>query len=149
MSEKLRVFEECENESVRWAIDQLPAAYMELDIDGVVCCANRAARAMHDPALGDMIGQSAWALMPPDEQEPSRLAFEAVMRTGEAPSAVRRNVYTNLGEYRTYEVYRKLIMDREGHPAGMRLVSFDVTEQERVRQEAIQGREWMQAYWSR
>jgi hypothetical protein len=46
MSEKAQVFQERGDNSVCRAIDRLPAAYMELDVGGVVRYVNRAARVM-------------------------------------------------------------------------------------------------------
>lgn len=127
------------------AIEDLPVAYMELDAEGVVIYANPAAQRMHDPALGELIGQKVWNLLPEAERESSRLAFEALMRLGGEPPVIRRSVYTTVGEYRTYEVHRNLMRDSEGKPSGVRTVSFDVTEAAWANEEAHQARLWLES----
>ncbi len=42
-----------------------------------------------------------------------------------------------------YEVHRRLILDDDGNPAGMRLASFDVTEMETARKVAQKSVDWM------
>ena len=143
MSTNLPMLKECKTKVGCRAIDELPVAYMEVDSQGVVRYVNRAAREMHDPVLGELTGRSVWELMPPVEREPSRADFEAAMETGRAPDVVLRSIYTKQGEYRMYEVHRRLILDGEGSPIGMRLVSFDVTEMETARKSAQQSADWM------
>lgn len=99
---------------------------------------------MHDPALEELTGKSIWALMPAAERDAHRSAFERAMRTGEAsPPVVLRSIYTKAGEYRMHEVHRRLILDSEGNPVGMGLVSFDMTEIEMARKGAQESAGWM------
>lgn len=144
MNTKLPMLKACASKAGCRAIDELPVAYMEVNRDGEVCYLNRAAREMHDPSLGELTGRHVWALMPPAERDAHRSAFEREMKTGEAsPAVVLRSIYTKAGEYRMYEVHRRLILDDEGNPAGMRLVSFDVTEMETARKGAQDSVDWM------
>lgn len=134
----------CANEADRRLVDELPVAYMEVNAQGVIVCVNQAARQMHDPALGEMIGKTIWDLIPPQEQEESRLAFESLMRTGDEPPLILRSIYTRQ-EYRVHQIHRRLIFDQEGNPMGVRSVIFDVTEMDIARKAAQQSKDWMES----
>ena len=134
----------CSNQADRRVLDELPVAYVEVNAQGVIVCMNQVARRMHDPALGEIVGKTIWELMPPQEREASRLAFEALMRSGDEPPVIFRSIYTRQ-EYRVHEIYRRLILDDEGKPIGVRSVTFDVTEMETARKCAQQSKDWMES----
>lgn len=134
----------CSNEADRRVVDELPVAYVEVNAQGVIVCMNQAARRMHDPALGEITGKTIWDLMPPQEREGSRLAFEALMRTGDKPAVILRSIYTKQ-EYRVHEIHRRLIFGGDGKPIGVRSVTFDVTEMETARKCAQQAKDWMES----
>ncbi len=87
MNARLPMLKACASKAGCLAIDELPVAYMEVDREGEVCYLNRAAREMHDPALGELTGRHVWALMPPNERDAHRSANETAMKTREASPA--------------------------------------------------------------
>jgi PAS domain S-box-containing protein len=99
---------------------------------------------MHDPALGEITGKTIWDLMPPQEREGSRLAFESLMQTGAEPPVIFRSIFMRQ-EYRVQEIHRRLILDAAGKPLGVRSVTFDVTEMEIARKCAQQSKDWMES----
>jgi PAS domain S-box-containing protein len=126
-------------------LEELPLAYAELDSNGVIVFANRAARAMQARENGDLVGQLAWQQMPPKDQEQSRAGFFHLMQTGEDPPVVRRSFYTTGGVFRTHDIHRSLIRDREGKPTGMRAVTMDVTEAHRAQEKAREAHLWLES----
>jgi PAS domain S-box-containing protein len=144
MSDSRMMNSRCSSEADRRVVDELPVAYVEVNAQGVIVCLNQAARQMHDPALGEITGKTIWDLMPPQEREASRLAFEALMQSGDGPPIILRTIYTR-HEYRVQEIHRRLIFDDEGRPTGVRSVTFDVTEMETARKCAQQSKDWMES----
>jgi PAS domain S-box-containing protein len=126
-------------------LEELPVAYIELDAEGLVICANRAARALYPREHGEIAGKFLWTLMPAAEKKLSRAAFFKIMESGENPPPIRRTAYTSAGEYRTFELHRSLIRDAQGRPSGVRWVSFDVTEAQLAHEEAHQARQWLES----
>jgi PAS domain S-box-containing protein len=122
------------------ALDELPLPYLETDAEGKVTRANRAAMELHPIEQGALIGRMAWELLATDEMEKSYAAYLSCMMSGEDPPAVQRSFYTRHGEFRTYEIYRSLIRDGEGQPAGMRMVCVDVTQFRRELETAQRAR---------
>lgn len=144
MSDSPTMSASCGDEAARRALDELPVAYVEVNAHGVIVCMNRVARDMHDSALGEITGKTIWELMPPQEREASREAFEALMRTGDEPPVILRSIYTRQ-EYRVHEIHRKLIFGADGKPIGVRSVTFDVTEMETARKAAQQSNDWLES----
>ncbi len=126
-------------------LEELPAAYIELNAEGLVMRANRAARALYPLEHGEVTGKFLWDLMPAAEKEISRAAFFKIIESGEPPPPIRRTVYTSAGEFRTFELHRSLIRDAAGKPAGVRWVSFDVTDAQLAHQEAHHARLWLES----
>lgn len=106
--------------------------------------ANRAARALYPLENGEITGKYLWDLMPSAEKEASRAAFFKIMESGANPPPIRRTAYTRAGEYRTFELHRSLIHDAGSKPAGVRWVSFDVTEAQLAHEETRQARQWLE-----
>jgi len=128
----------------RDAIEELPIPYLELDHSGNITYANRATHALHPAERGALIGTMAWGLMATDEMEPSCAAYFSIMESGEEPPPVYRSLYDRSGEFRDYVLYRSLILDEAGKPAGMRLACVDVTDANRALDEAQRARNWME-----
>jgi PAS domain S-box-containing protein len=126
-------------------LEELPVAYIELNAEGLVMRANRAARAIYPHEQGKFIGEILWNLMPAAEKEPSRAAYFKTIESGETPKPIRRTVYTSAGAYRTFELHRSLICDAGGKPAGVRMVTFDVTEAQLANEETHQARLWLES----
>jgi PAS domain S-box-containing protein len=126
-------------------LDGLPVAYVELDVHGAITRANRLTRSLHSSHAGELIGKLAWELMPAEEQEQSRAAFRTAMETGEDPPVARRFIYTNSGSFRMHELHRNVIRDAGGQPAGMRVVTVDVTEAHKAYEEARRARLWLES----
>jgi PAS domain S-box-containing protein len=126
-------------------IEELPVAYIEINSHGLIIRANRAARALYSLVGGPLTGKTLWDIMEAGQREMSRTAFFKVMESGEEPPPVRRSLYTNEGEYRTFELHRSLIRDTQGRPAGIRIVSFDVSEAQFAHEKAHQARQWLES----
>jgi PAS domain S-box-containing protein len=126
-------------------LEELPVAYIELNEQALVMRANRAARALYPYEQGEITGKFLLNLMPAAEKETSRAAFFKIMESGASPAPIRRAIYTSAGEFRTFELHRSLIRDAQGKPAGVRMVSFDVTEEQRALQEAHHARQWLES----
>ena len=127
------------------AFDELPVAYLEIDAKGVILRANRTALALLPHETDALVGETVWNIMAADETEMSRAAFFKIMASGENPSPIRRSFYTCTGEFRTFELHRSLIRDAQGRPAGIRTVSFDVTEAQIAHEETQQARQWLES----
>src|ERR1035437_534715 len=127
------------------AFDDLPVGYAELDASGAITYANQSILDSYPSVHGSMIGRTMWALMPTGEQERNCAAFLLQMESNEEPPVVRRCFYTNAGEFRVYEPQRQLIRDAGGRPAGMRVVSLDVTEKEMALDTAMGKSQWLES----
>jgi PAS domain S-box-containing protein len=126
-------------------IDDLPLPYIEMDAFGVVTRANRATLALHPPERGELVGKMVWDLMAADEKDPSFAAYCSTMEAGAEPEVVRRSLYDRSGQFRTYELYRKLMRDERGAAAGMRVIFVDVTEKVKALDEAHRTRLWLES----
>ncbi|HEX7730329.1 MAG TPA: PAS domain-containing protein [Terracidiphilus sp.] len=124
-------------------LEELPVAYIEMDIEGRISYANRAARDVIGQEEG-MLGLYTWDRMPAKEREESRQAYAELLRSGNAPPVVRRSVYTLRG-YRTLDVHRSIIRDDKGQPMGMRSIALDVTDTVMAHEEAQQARSWLES----
>jgi PAS domain S-box-containing protein len=125
--------------------DELPLPYIEMDVNGVIIRANRATLALHPSEHGELIGNKAWDFMLAGEKEPSYTAYLSLMESGDDPAPVYRTLYDRSGKYRIYELHRKLIRDREGRPAGIRMVCVDVTESKKALEEEHRARLWLES----
>jgi PAS domain S-box-containing protein len=126
------------------AIDELPVAYVEVDANGTITRANRAAQEMNSADKGKIVGRQVWEFAPESQAELDRSAFLAMMSSGEDPPVTRRTLYSN-GEFRAYELHRTLIRDAQGRPAGVRAVTLDVTEAQLAHEEARRARMWLES----
>lgn len=124
-------------------LDEMPLAYVEADKNGVITCANRIALEMHSEFADKLVGMIAWELTPVKYQEASRAAYLSFMQSGDEPPVVRRSIFTNTGEFRNYDIYRSLIRDAHGQPAGMRMVGVEVTEMKNKLDEAQERSLWL------
>jgi PAS domain S-box-containing protein len=127
------------------AIDEIPVAYVELDLEGRITRANRAACALQKMSEAELLGCTPWQFMPSDEIEQNLDAFAEVIQKGQPPATVRRTFYTTAGEFKMHEVHRSLMHDEEQRVIGMRLVLFDVTEAQIAHEEAQRARCWMES----
>ena len=125
-------------------IDDLPIAYVEIDAEGVITRSNRAARAMHSAEEEEIVGTHVWGFSPQGHTDVDREAFLAMLSSGVEPPVTRKSLYSN-GEFRTYELHRRLIRDAEGRAVGVRAATFDVTETETAHEEANQARMWLES----
>jgi PAS domain S-box-containing protein len=126
-------------------LEELPVAYIELNAEGLVMRANRAARALYPHENGEITGKYLWDLMTADEKEMSRAAFFKIIESGDSTPPIRRAVYTSGGEFRTFEVHRSQVRDAQGRPVGVRIVTFDVTEAQLAQEEALKARQWLES----
>lgn len=126
-------------------IDQLPIAYFEMNARGVITCANLSACRIFQRPREEMVGKTPWEFMAPEDIEISQEAFFDLMRTGEEPTAIRRTLITQTGDFRTYELHRTVILDAEGHRAGLRYAAIDITEARIEHERAHRARMWLES----
>jgi PAS domain S-box-containing protein len=126
------------------AIDELPVAYVEINANGVITRANRAARKMSSPDQSEIVGRHVWEFAPENQADLDRDAFFAMMNSGEEPSVTRRTLYGD-GAFRTYELHRTLIRDASGRPVGVRGATIDVTATQIAQEEAHHARVWLES----
>ena len=124
--------------------DELPVAYVEMDVHGVITRANRHSQLLQSSHAGELIGKLVWELMPLEEQEMSCAAFMTAIESGQDPPVARRSIYTSSGQYRTHQVSRNLIRDAEGKPVGMRAVTVDVTDAYKALEEISRASKWLE-----
>lgn len=127
------------------AIDEIPVSYIELDLEGRITKANKAACQMQKMREAELLGLTPWQFMSGNEIEHSLESFLQVIRKGEQPETVRRSFYTAAGEFKMHDVHRSLIHDERGQVVGMRLVLIDVTEQAIAHEEALKARRWLES----
>jgi len=125
--------------------DELPVAYVEIDAKGAIVRANRLTRSLHSSHSGELIGKRAWELMPADEREQSCAALMTAIETGEDPPVSRRSIFTSSDAFRVHELHQNMIRDAQGHAVGMRVVTVDVTEAHKAREEAERARQWLES----
>ncbi len=124
--------------------DSLPLPCIEMDADGFITRANRAAHALHHPGHGDLVGTVAWELLAFDEKELSHTEFMAQMQSGGDPPVITRNIFDRSGLFRTYQFHRSLLRDNAGNAAGMRLVAVDITEMSQAFNEVHCSLRWFE-----
>jgi PAS domain S-box-containing protein len=127
------------------SLDELPVAYVEIDAKGAITRANRLTRSLHSKDCGELIGKKAWELMPTDEQEQSCAALMTAMETGQDPPVSRRSIFTSSGAFRVHELHQNMIRDADGQAVGMRVVTVDVSEGYKAREEAERARRWLES----
>lgn len=110
-------------------LDSLPLPYLELDRQGFIVHANRAALDLHPDEHGPLIGKMAWDLVAAEEMAPSFAAYCKAIESRDVSERVRYNIYDTTGQFRTYEFYRSLILDEASKATGMRMLCVDVTFQ--------------------
>jgi PAS domain S-box-containing protein len=125
-------------------LEELPVAYVEINEDGIVTRANRAACAMYHTDQGGIVGRHPWEFVPDGQAELDRNAFFATLNSSEDPPVIRRTLYAN-GEFRTMQLHRTLMRDEEGRPTGICGASFDVTDYQNAHEEADRARTWMES----
>jgi len=125
-------------------LDELPLPCVDIDTQGHIVRANRAALALHHPEHGDLVGKLGWDLMAMDEKVFSQAAFQAQIQAGGEAPTITRSIFDRSGSFRIYQFHRTLIRDPDGKQAGMRLIGVDVTETTRALQEAQRARRWFE-----
>lgn len=126
------------------AIDELPLPYVEMDAAGIITRANHASLALHSLECGQLVGRSAWDLVATDEKDMSFASYCASLEKGEASAVVYRSVFGRSGQFRTYEIHRRLVRNGEGSPAGMRMLCVDVTDAKKELEDARRRSSWLE-----
>lgn len=123
-------------------LDNLPLPYLELDRQGFIVRANRAAFELHPNEHGPLIGKMAWDLVAAEEMAPSFAAYCQALEEKDVTENVRYSIYDTTGQFRTYEFYRALILDETGEATGMRLLCVDVTRSQKELAEVHRSALW-------
>lgn len=131
--------------ATRNPIDDLPVAYVEFNTEGTITYANIMALRLHCATGDNLVGKSAWDLVAADQIELSRNAFMDIIESGKEPPVIQRALYTQNGEYRTYEMFRSLMRDAQGKSTGLRYVYVDITKSQSVCEEAQQTHQFMKS----
>jgi len=124
-------------------IEDLPVAYVEFNTQGTITYANRIARSLHCAQGDNLVGKSAWDIMAADQIDLSRKAFMAIIASGEEPPVIQRALYTQNGEFRTYEMFRSLIHNEQGNITGLRYVYIDITKSQNANEETQRTHQFM------
>jgi len=132
-------------EAIHPILQELPVAYVEVDLTGTVRAVNRAACKMHHLAAEDLIGHSIWEFVPADEVEADRAEFQRTMQTGADLPIVRRSLFAIGHGYRTHELHRRILRSPDNKPHGLAAITFDVSELEAAHREADRAKRWMQS----
>lgn len=127
------------------ALQKLPAAYTEMDTDGVVRAVNEVACQQLQMTPGQFLGHDIWEFLPSDEAAKSRAEFFDLIRSGEDPPVIRRSLYNSRGGFRTHELHRRLMRDADGAVIGISSVAFDVSQTEATYREARQTKLWLES----
>lgn len=126
-------------------LDNLPVAYLEANVHGVIVRANRLRRALHPLEVGEIVGKFLWDLVPAGDRESSRVEYlESMQAVGPMP-VIRRSIYSGDGRFHILEIHRSYIFDENGTIAGMHSMTIDITETERAHQEAHRAQQWLES----
>lgn len=145
MKDRLEIIADCASGLQCGAMQDLPVAYVELNRQGEITCANKKARLLYPQTMGEPVGRPIWESMPPTEQDSSCAAFFSLMQSGKGPAVVRRSLFDSTGEFRNYNVHRSIISDEVGKPVGMRVVAFDVTESTKELEATHRRSRWLES----
>ena len=137
----------CADESAATlAIDDLPLPYVEIDARGIITRVNRAALSLHPPEQGNPVGQFAFSLLAGGDRETSFQSFSAFLESREGePLAVTRYIYDRTGKYSACQLYRSVIRDASGNPAGMRVVFVNIAEMTLALEETRRRNQWLES----
>ena len=136
----------CAVEAATLDIDELPLPYVEIDAQGFVTRANRAALTSHHPAQGELVGQLAFSLLTVGDREPSFQSFVAMMESGdEEPQIVVRYLYDRSGKYSAYQLHCRVMRDAAGKPTGMRILGVNVSEATQALEETRRRNLWLES----
>ena len=126
-------------------IEELPLAYIELDMEGTVVRVNQQACAAFGAEPEAILGRPAWELMAADDMAKSRTSFLLARAGRDGLSPVRRTLYMRSGGYRTFDLYRSYLRDGEGNPIGIRHFAVEISEALEDHQRAIRQRNWLES----
>ena len=124
-------FEEVLRESearFRDLFERAPLAYHELDRDGVIRRANRAACALQGVDERSLLGRPAWDFVPQAEREAAREAVLLRLSGKPAPERNQGRIVRGDGEVRWVEVHHALVRNESGEITGLRSASLDITK---------------------
>jgi PAS domain S-box-containing protein len=127
------------------AIDQLPVPYVEVNRKGEISAANRAALDLFSSDKDPLVGSFAWKLMATDEREISFASYFSAIESGRDMPPVCRPLFDRSGQFRTYQLYCRLVRDAQGKPDGMSIVLLDVTETLNALDAATRSAGWMES----
>jgi two-component system, cell cycle sensor histidine kinase and response regulator CckA len=124
-------FEEVLRESearFRDLFERAPVAYHELDRDGVIRRANRAACELQGVDERHIVGRPAWDFVMAAEREEARKAVLLRLSGEAAPKRNQSRIVRGDGEVRWVEVHHALVRNSAGEITGLRSASLDVTK---------------------
>jgi PAS domain S-box-containing protein len=126
-------------------LDHLPLPYIELDRQGCIVRANRAAIDLHPVESGNLMGRMVWELVAAEEMAPSFAAYCTALETHDVSRPVRYSIYDATGQFHTYEFHRSLVLDEKGEAVGMRMLCVDVSRNLQKLAEARRSALWFKS----
>jgi PAS domain S-box-containing protein len=145
MSEAARELTLCWPQADEVAIEELPLAYIELDMEGTVVRVNRHACDIFEGEPEEVLGKPAWEYMAADQIATSRESFLQARTSRDGLSPVRRSIYVKSGAYRTFDLYRSYVRDRNGKPTGIRHFAAEVSQTIEEHDKAVRARAWLES----
>jgi len=126
-------------------MDDIPTAYLELDLEGKITFVNRAACELQNLPPSELIGRTPWQFMPTREVADSMANFVRIIMQGAAIEPIRHSSYTASGEFRIHDLSCSLKKDVDGSVTGLRVLMFDVTDSHQAHQDADQSHTWLES----
>jgi two-component system cell cycle sensor histidine kinase/response regulator CckA len=120
----------------RTLLDALPQKVFYKDVNGLYVYANRAYAEDLGTAPEDIVGASDHDLHPAELADKYRADDQAVMQSGQTREL--EEGYVEAGRERIVHTAKTPVMDGNGAPIGVLGIFWDVTEQRRLEQQALQ-----------
>ena len=135
LADALRTSEEL----YRSILEEVDEGYGEMDIDGKILFVNEAAAKNIGYAPEELIGKNFRSLVGKDEIPKVDALYQQVMETGRRIRGLEVEMISKDGLARFVEVSGTVIRDGEGHSAGFRCMTRDITERKWTEEALLQS----------
>jgi PAS domain S-box-containing protein len=126
-------------------LQNLPVSYTEVDANGIITFANRAACLQHHLSAQELIGRSVFEFVPANDRARDQEEFLLAIQSSEDPPITRRSLYSPGYGYQAHELHRRILRDTNGQAVGMSCVNFNVSEIEEAHHETRQTKLWLES----
>ena len=113
---------------LRKVLSEVPVAYYETDIRGVITYANERECDMRGRRLDEIVGRPCWELAPAPVQARFRAETLQKLSGNRSLGPYQWNYQRPDGRILTIETHESLIHSRSGSTTGLRASSIDITE---------------------